>query len=254
MLNYEKISKIFFSPSGTTQKIVNEIGKNFNISSQNYDLLSFNGEKTFRDELVIVGVPVFDGRIPKLACERLSKMKGNNTKAIVVLNYGNIDYGNALLELTELLKRNNFDIVGVATTVSQHSQFNNLASERPDSSDMEKINEFAKNIIKKLESNTTNEIFVNGYKPYQNYVKPSFNVNCDEDLCVECLDCYYTCPEEAIMESNPQMTNLDDCTRCSTCINVCPEDARFFGGGNYQQEMENAVSNNFERKEAEFYW
>lgn len=35
-------------------------------------------------------------------------MKAENTKAIVVLNYGNMDCGDALLELTELLKKNNF--------------------------------------------------------------------------------------------------------------------------------------------------
>ena len=254
MLNFEKLSKIYFSPSGTTEKIVNEIAKHFNMNRENYDLLSFDGEKNFNNELVIIGIPVFDGRIPKLVCERLSKMKGNNTKAIVVLNYGNIGYGDALLELTELLKKNNFDIVGVATTVSQHSQFNKLAQNRPDSSDLERINDFTKNIIEKLNTNKENEIFVSGYKPYPEYIKPSFSVNCDENLCVECMDCFYTCPEDAIMENTPTKTNLDDCTRCSTCINVCSENARSFGGDDYNQEMENALSSNLERKEAEFYW
>ena len=254
MLNFDKVSKIFFSPSGTTEKIVNEVAKNFNMNRENYDLLSFNSTKTFNNELVIIGIPVFDGRIPKLACERLSKMKGNHTKTIVILNYGNIDYGDALLELTELLKKNNFDIVGVATTVSQHSQFNKLAKDRPDKDDLEKINQFTRNIKEKLENKMENEIFVNGYKPYAEYVKPSFNVECSEDLCVECMDCFYTCPEEAISEISPTMTNLNDCTRCSTCINVCSENARSFGGESYHQEMQNAIENNFERKEAEFFW
>lgn len=254
MLNFEKLSKVYFSPSGTTEKIVNEIAKNFNMNRENYDLLSFNEAKNFDDELVIIGIPVFDGRIPKIASEKLSKMKGNNTKAIVVLNYGNIDYGDALLELTELLKKNNFDIIGVATTVSQHSQFNNIARNRPDSEDLEKINSFSKKIIEKLNSNTTNEIFVNGYKPYTDYVKPDFTVNCDDDACVECMDCFYTCPEDAIEETNPRKTNLEDCTRCSTCINVCSENARSFSGESYYQAMEDAISNGLERREAEFYW
>jgi flavodoxin len=149
MLNFEKLSKIYFSPSGTTEKIVNEVAKNFNMNRENYDLLSFDESKTFHDELVIIGIPVFDGRIPKLACKRLSKMKGTDTKAIVILNYGNIDYGDALLELVELLKENNFQIVGVATTVSQHSQFSEVGSNRPDASDMERINEFSQKIIEK---------------------------------------------------------------------------------------------------------
>ena len=254
MLNFEKVSKVYFSPSGTTEKIVNEVAKNFNMNRENYDLLSFDEEKSFSDELVIFGIPVFDGRIPKLACKRLSKMKGNNTKAIVILNYGNMDYGDALLELTELLKENNFQIVGVATTVSQNSLFNQIGHNRPDESDMKKINEFSQKIVEKLKNNEENEIFVSGYKPYSAYRTPEFSINCDENLCVECLDCVYTCPEEAIMENTPTMTNIDDCTRCSTCINVCSEAARSFSGDAYNQEMQNAVENFYDRKEAEFYF
>lgn len=253
MLNFEKLSKVYFSPSGTTEKIVNEVAKNFNMNRENYDLLSFDSEKNFNNELVIFGIPVFDGRIPKLACERLSKMKGNNTKAIVILNYGNMDYGDALLELTELLKENNFQIVGVATTVSQNSLFNQIGHNRPDERDLEKINEFSQKIVEKLKNNKENEIFVSGYKPYSSYKTPKFSVSCDKNFCVECLDCVYTCPEEAIMENTPTMTNLDDCTRCSTCINVCSEGARSFTGDAYTHEMENAVENFLERKEAEFY-
>ena len=254
MLNFEKLSKVYFSPSGTTEKIVNEVAKNFNMNRENYDLLSFDEEKTFSDELVIIGIPVFDGRIPKLACKRLSKMKGNNTKAIVILNYGNMDYGDALLELTDLLKENDFQIVGVATTVSQNSLFSQLGRNRPDEKDIAQINEFSQKVIEKLENNEENEIFVSGYKPYTAYRTPSFSVNCDEDLCVECLDCVYTCPEDAIMENSPTLTNLDDCTRCSTCINVCSENARSFGGSGYSSAMEDAMSIGMERNEAEFYW
>ena len=253
MLKFKKLSKIYFSPSGTTQKIVNEIAKHFDLNRENFDLLSFDESKDFNDELVIIGVPVFNGRIPKLACKRLTKMKGNNTKAIVVLNYGNISYGDALLELVELLKENNFQIIGVATTVSQHSHFRQIAENRPDSSDLERIDEFSEKIIEKLKSNTENEIFVSGYKPYPSYITPDFSVLCDDDLCVECMDCYYTCPENAISEITPQSTNLNDCTRCSTCISVCSEGARSFGGDIYQSQMQEAISNDIERKEVEYY-
>jgi flavodoxin len=58
MLKFKKLSKIYFSPSGTTEKIVNEVAKHFNLNRENYNLLSFDEEKTFTDELVIIGVPV----------------------------------------------------------------------------------------------------------------------------------------------------------------------------------------------------
>lgn len=254
MLEFDKISKIFFSPSGTTLKIVNEIAKNFELDNENYDLLSFDSEKEFENELVIVGVPSFDGRIPKLACERLSKIKGHNTKAIAILNYGNIDYGDSLLELTDLLKKNGFDLIGVCTTVSQHSQFGEIAKGRPDENDLDKISKFAQHIKFKLENNIENELFFAGQKPYKEYVKPEFSVNCDEDLCVYCNDCVYTCPEEAIMEDEPTYTDLDRCSRCSTCINVCGQDARSFAGSEYENQYLNALNEFNDRKEGEFFF
>ena len=253
MLNFKKVSKVFFSPSGSTEKIVNEVAKVFKMNLENYDLLSFDEEKTFNDELVIIGIPVFNGRIPKLASKRLSNMKGNGTKAIVILNYGNMEYGDALLELIELLKENNFMIVGVATTVSQNSLFNEIGHNRPDDADLKRIREFSINIYEKLKSGKENEIFVSGYKPYSDYMTPSFSVHCDENLCTECLDCAYTCPEEAISEMNPSLTNINDCSRCSTCINICSEGARSFEGPEYYFEKQDAMENFLDRKEAEFY-
>lgn len=253
MQKFDKLSKVYFSPSGTTEKIVNEVSKNFDLNRENYDLLSFDDEKQFNDELVIIGMPVFNGRIPKTARQRLSKMKGNNTKTIAILNYGNLDYGDALLELTELLKENGFNLVGVATTISQHSMFNDIAKNRPDELDLKKISEFSEKIVEKLKSNTENEIFVSGYKPYVDYTTPGFCVTCDEELCTECLDCAYTCPEDAIMEDNPQMTRMNDCTRCGTCINVCSESARSFAGPQFEAERQQAMDAFSVRNEPSFY-
>ena len=253
MLPFKKVSKIYFSPSGTTKRIVDEIAKNFELDNENYDLLSFDDGKNFEDELVIVGMPVFDGRIPKLAKDRLTEFKGKNTKAIAVINYGGLDYGDALLELVDLLKENDFEVIGATSTVSRHSLFNEIASKRPDNRDMKMLNEFSQNLIEKLESGRSNEIFVSGQKPFADYVNHSFNVNCNEDLCVYCNDCVYTCPVEAIEEDNPIETNLDLCDSCSLCINVCSENARSFDGENYFAEKADALENDISRKEIEFF-
>lgn len=253
MLNFKKVSKVYFSPSGTTERIVNEVAKNFNLPQKNYDLLSFDGEKTFEDELVIIGVPVFNGRIPKLACRRLENIRAKNSKAIVILNYGNMEYGDALLELNDLLAKNDFDIVGVATTVSQNSLFNQIAKNRPDERDLSQINEFTQRLIEKMEKGDENKIYVSGYKPYQTYHTPQFSVDCDENLCIECMDCVYTCPEEAISENTPTLTDINDCTRCSTCINVCPESARSFSGPAFEAERQVAMDNYMDRQEPNFY-
>ena len=82
------IEKIFFSPSSTTKKVVEEIANNFSYKKESFDLLNFNSEKEFSsDDIAVVGMPVFAGRIPKTARERLEKIKGDNTPAIAVVNY-----------------------------------------------------------------------------------------------------------------------------------------------------------------------
>ena len=144
-----KIIKVFFSPSETTKKVVSQIANNFEEESVVCDLLYFNDEKNFEsDDIVIVGMPVFAGRIPKTARDRLSRLSGDNTKAIAVVNYGNAHVSDALIELVDLLDENNFDVIAAASTVSHHSIFDGVAVGRPDGDDIEKIN--AQKIAKQL--------------------------------------------------------------------------------------------------------
>ena len=61
-----KITTVFFSPSESTKKVVSQIANNFDDEYVVCDLLYFNDEKEFAsDDIVIVGMPIFAGRIPK---------------------------------------------------------------------------------------------------------------------------------------------------------------------------------------------
>ena len=74
------VTKIYFSPSGTTKQVVEQIAGNIGQDGEAYDLLNFNADKIFSSEdIAIVGMPVFAGRIPKSGRDRLAKHKGNNT-------------------------------------------------------------------------------------------------------------------------------------------------------------------------------
>ena len=123
MKTFTKIAKIYFSPSSTTRKIVDEIANKFEGTQEEYDLLNVaggNSPKEFDDDtLVIVGMPIFAGRLPKTASTKLMNFKGENIPAIAVVNYGNINIGDALIELNDILKENGFTIVGTGATVSQ---------------------------------------------------------------------------------------------------------------------------------------
>ena len=145
MLN---VTKIFFSPSGTTKEVIETLINKIGQEKEGYDLLNFNSSKEFGEEdTVIVGMPVFAGRIPKSARQRLEKFKGNNTSAIAIVNYGNAHVTDSLLELVELLKENNFNVIAAASTVSHHSIFNGVAVGRPDKEDIKKINDFGEKCI-----------------------------------------------------------------------------------------------------------
>ena len=55
-----KITNIFFSPSETTKKVLNQMASNFSKDYEICDLLYFDGEKEFSsDDIVLVGMPVY---------------------------------------------------------------------------------------------------------------------------------------------------------------------------------------------------
>lgn len=248
------IVKIYFSPSGTTKKVVNQIASNFNGESEEYDLLNFDSTKEFsEDDLVIIGLPIFAGRLPKTAGERLAKIKGSGTPAIAIANYGNANIGDALLELGEILAENDFNLIGAGTTISHHSIFSNVAVGRPDESDITKINEFSNACKSKLESGETEGIEIPGEKQGIELKQLPFTINCDETLCAFCYDCVNVCPEKAIPEDDPVDTDLDICSRCTACISICPEDARMFSGEAFESKKPAFEQANSERKEPEFY-
>ena len=250
-----KVIAVFFSPSETTKKVVSQITDNFEGEKVICDLLYFNGEKKFSsDDIVVVGMPVFAGRIPKTARDRLSKLSGDNTKAIAVVNYGNAHVTDALIELVDLLKEKNFDVIAAASTISHHSIFDGVAVGRPDDSDIEKINEFSQKCIEKIASGASLESEIPGNRPYVDYKTLPFIVSCDESKCVFCLECVGVCPEKAIPDDDPADVDLDVCTRCTSCINICPENARAFTGDAFEAKKPSFESANAERKEPEFYY
>ncbi len=248
------IVEIFFSPSGTSKKVADRIASNFGQEKEIYNLLIFNSENELKNkDVAVVVMPVFAGRLPKTARERLSKINGNDTPAIAVVNYGNAHVTDSLLELTDLLSENNFNVIAAASTVSHHSIFDGVAVGRPDDSDLKKIDEFSEKCIKKLESNESLESEIPGNRPYTDYKQLPFEISCDETVCAFCYDCVSICPEKAIPEDDPIETDLISCSRCTACISICPEDARKFSGAAFEAKKPDFEKANSERKEPEFY-
>lgn len=83
------------------------------------------------DDVVIFAMPVFGGRLPALAVQKLAAMQGSGTKAIALVAYGNRAYEDALLELSEALTKQGFIVVAAATVLAEHSMLRTVAAGQP---------------------------------------------------------------------------------------------------------------------------
>ncbi len=93
MKTFTKIAKIYFSPSSTTRKIVDEIANKFEGTQEEYDLLNVaggNSPKEFDDDTLVIRNAYFCRKTSKTASTKLMNFKGENIPAIAVVNYGNI--------------------------------------------------------------------------------------------------------------------------------------------------------------------
>lgn len=222
------IYEICFSPTGGTQKVLKMISQCFDGIKEFIDLSQYKTDYSkyhFSDEdLCIVAVPSFGGRVPAIALERLRQMKSENAQMILICVYGNRDFDDTLLELKECLQ-SHFHIVAAISAIAKHSIMNQFASDRPNEEDEMQLREFSERIKEKMNKKDWKEVIVPGKKPYKDYhgvpLKPSVS-----DDCVKCGLCASECPTHAIDESNPKITNKEICISCMRCLSLCPHQAR----------------------------
>ena len=90
MNKMEHITVVYFSPTGGTRKACLSLAMEMGKKVKDVDLCSLEGEYSFGPEdTVIVGVPVFGGRIPGYAAEKLTYLKGGGAAAVTAAVYGN---------------------------------------------------------------------------------------------------------------------------------------------------------------------
>ena len=232
----KSINKIVFSPTNTTHKILDSIVTGLNLTSIiETNITPYKNDYTFsKSDLVVIGAPVYSGRIPQIVKERLEKLQGNNTPAIIVVVYGNRDFDDALLELNDLLQEKGFKILSAAAFIGEHSfsdKDHPIASNRPDKNDLETAITFGEKSKTKLTllNNNLEEIYIPGNRPYKELTKGSpiapVVIN---SLCNLCNKCITVCPTNAINMENPQIIDHFKCIKCSACIKICNANARVF--------------------------
>lgn len=230
----------YFSPAGTTATAVNRIGTPLCPYATTYDLLEnpLTQEVTIpATDILVVGAPVYAGRIPPTASQGIAMLRGEGTPAIVVATYGNRAYDDALLELYDMMTAQGFCVIAATAVVAQHSIFPSTAKGRPDQNDLDALDRFSVACLEKCKAfdGTCTPLDLPGNNPYRDQPKtvgvpfqPTGNVD-----CIGCLKCVDICPGDAIDPQDPRSTTKGKCLACAACIRICPTHARNFGGVAY---------------------
>lgn len=101
------------------------------------------------EDLCIIGVPSFGGRVPAIALERIKALSGNNATAILITVYGNRAYEDTLIELEDTLIEKNFTCQAAIAAIAEHSIMHQFATGRPDQNDLTELASFAQKIKEK---------------------------------------------------------------------------------------------------------
>lgn len=249
-----------FSATYTTRKIAELILEPINAPIIRYDLTENIPDKTIflnKEDLFVIAVPVYAGRVPAKAAEALRMFRGENTPAVLVCVYGNREYDDALLELKDIAKEGAFGIVSAGVFIAQHSIFPRMAAGRPDATDMKIIRDFSKKTAELIaripDVSVLPEIQVKGNYPYKVPgvipLHPTGGKKCNV-----CGSCVRLCPVHAIPENDPCSTDPQKCISCGRCVQICPQHARRFRGLAYRIVAWKFTRNYSARKEPELFY
>lgn len=235
-MNLKQVTSVYFSPTQTTERVTERIAARLGMNRESVNLTDAKKRRPdysfTENEAVVVGIPVYGGRVPATAAERLRKLHGRQTPAILVATYGNRAYEDALMELKDILTEQGFRPAAAAAVVTQHSIVHKIAEGRPDKGDLKKLDQFAVQVKAKLEALPSNyqlpELSVQGKTPYRPYHVMPLKLKVSSS-CSECGTCIRKCPVQAISRTDPRVTDEQRCIACMRCVNVCPSGSRKLG-------------------------
>lgn len=224
-----KLYEICFSPTGGTRNVADCLSQALAQEIRPIDLTdretAFDGISLAEDDVAVIAVPSYGGRVPAPAAERLSKIKGDGARAILVCVYGNRAYEDTLVELQDTVQQAGFRVVAGIAAVAEHSIAHQFAAGRPDETDRATLREFAGKIQTKLTQGNCSTPQIPGNRPYKKSGGAGLVPKPTKD-CVKCGLCAQRCPVGAIDGADPGKVDHKACISCMRCVSVCPHGAR----------------------------
>lgn len=231
-----KLVQIVFSPTGGTQKVAEILTEKWMGAVSRIDLC--NADLKISDipiidpeDVALIAVPSYGGRVPGLAAQRIGTIEGNGAKCIAVCVYGNRAYEDALVELKDIADHCGFETTAAISAVAEHSIMHQYAIGRPDEKDLEELRGFAKTIFEKLASGelSASALQIPGNRPYKKAGGAGLTPKAEKN-CVNCGLCAKSCPAQAIDPNNLKTADSKKCISCMRCVVKCPKSARKVNG------------------------
>lgn len=223
------VYEMIFSPTGGTARVARALTQKWLLPVTKIDLcdphFNYGGLNIAKNDLCVIAVPAYGGRVPTVAAERIAQLKGHGAMAVLVAVYGNREIDDTLVEMQDLANAAGFRAIAGISAVAEHSVARQFGAGRPDAEDCAQLAHFAEQIMIVAKSNTYVTPAFPGKRPYKFFpgmaAKPLVNEKCDS-----CGLCASVCPVDAIPKDAPSKLDPKTCISCMRCVTICPNDAR----------------------------
>jgi len=237
----KRIGILSFSPTNTTKKVCLAVAMGMGAKDPKImDMtrpelrraIAAEPDRVMADiDHLIVGAPVYFGKLPVLAADCIESIKGNGKGATAIVVYGNRDYGVALRRLVGSLQKNGFTVMAAGAFIGQHSYsaIVPVAMGRPDKADLEKACGLGMSSLSASRGLVLEEIPLQAdffsRSDMSQPLKPAFI----SELCIQCGICADGCPMGILSsETGSYLSQAaeDRCIGCLACAFICPQKAR----------------------------
>lgn len=102
-MDVTNVKALYFTGAGTTKQVTERFVQACGLPADLFDITPFGAEvpTCTAHDLTVFAVPSYGGRIPAPMAERISRISGDNTPAVLLVTYGNRAIDDTLIELAD---------------------------------------------------------------------------------------------------------------------------------------------------------